>query len=253
MRPSISVFFPAYNDAWTIASLIVTTDRLLRSLTDDYEIIVVNDGSPDHVGDVLADLQPRYPHLQVVTHPRNRGYGAALRSGFAHCTKDLVFYTDGDAQYDPREIVSLLEQLTASVDVVNGYKLRRSDALHRKVVGRLYHHAVRLAFGLPIRDVDCDFRLFRRHVLEAVRLENDSGVITVEMVKKIHDAGFRFAEVPVHHYPRPAGRSQFFIFRHVVRTLLDVVQLWWHLQVRKVHKPDPLRPVETEGTAGEAS
>ena len=229
MCESISAFFPAYNDAWTIPSLVITTDRLLRGLADDYEIIVVDDGSPDHVEEVLADLQAHYPRLRVVTHLRNRGYGGALRSGFAHAHKDLVFYTDGDAQYDPRELVRLLAQLGDGVDVVNGYKLGRSDALHRRVVGRLYQWAIRLAFGLPIRDVDCDFRLFRRQALDAIELESDSGVITVEMVAKIHQAGFRFAEVPVHHYPRAAGSSQFFRFRRVARTLVDLTRLWWRL------------------------
>src|SRR5438105_12723022 len=140
MRPSISVFFPAYNDAWTIASLVVTTDHLLRGLADDYEIIVVDDGSPDHVGQILSELQHRYDHLRVVTHARNRGYGAALRSGLSAASKDLVFYTDGDAQYDPRELTLLLGELREGVDVVNGYKLRRGDGIHRKLIGRLYHH-----------------------------------------------------------------------------------------------------------------
>ncbi|MBI2939299.1 MAG: glycosyltransferase family 2 protein [Chloroflexi bacterium] len=231
--PSISVFFPAYNDAGTIPSMVMAVDMTLRRLCDDYEIIVVNDGSPDHVGEVLADLQPRYEHLRVVTHPRNRGYGGALRTGFAHARKDLIFYTDGDAQYDPRELTTLLARVADGVDVVNGYKLRRSDALHRKIVGRLYQWAVRLAFGLPIRDVDCDFRLFRRDVLDAIQLESDSGVITVEMVRKIHAAGFRFAEAPVHHYPRAAGRSQFFQLRRIAETLRDLVHLWWHLVWRQ--------------------
>lgn len=237
VRPSLSVFFPAYNDAWTIASLVVTSDCLLRRIADEYEIIVVNDGSPDHVAELLTDLQSRYPHLRVVTHPANRGYGAALRSGFAAASKDLVFYTDGDAQFDPRELVLLLGELREGIDVVNGYKLRRSDALHRRLIGRLYHHAVRTAFGLPIRDVDCDFRLFRRHVLDAVKLESDSGLITVEMVKKIHDAGFRFAEVPVHHFPRAAGRSQFFQLGRVARTLLDLARFW--MQSRRGRAPLP--------------
>jgi glycosyltransferase involved in cell wall biosynthesis len=236
LAASISAFFPAYNDAWTIASLIVTTDRLLRSRADDYEIIVVDDGSPDHVAEILSELQARYAHLRVVSHPRNRGYGGALRSGFAAAHKDLVFYTDGDAQYDPRELTLLLDRLADGVDVVNGYKLCRSDGIHRRVIGELYQRTVRAAFGLPIRDVDCDFRLFRRHVFDVVQLESDSGVITVELVKKIHDAGFRFAEAPVHHHPRAAGRSQFFRLRPVVQTLRDLACLWWHLRGNSQHR-----------------
>jgi glycosyltransferase involved in cell wall biosynthesis len=231
-RPSISAFFPAYNDAGTIASMVVVTDRTLRALTDDYEIIVVNDGSPDHTGEILEDLQARYPRLRVVTHPRNRGYGGALRSGFAHATKDLVFYTDGDAQYDPRELALLVEQFAPAVDVVNGYKIARHDPPHRLVIGKLYHAVVSRLFGLPVRDVDCDFRLLRRDLFERVTLEHDSGVICVELMTKLHQAGSRIVEVPVHHYHRAYGRSQFFNVRRIARVGGDLLGLWWRLQWR---------------------
>jgi len=231
-RPSISAFFPAYNDAGTIASMVVVTDRTLRALTDDYEIIVVNDGSPDHTGEILDDLAARYPRLRVVTHPRNRGYGGALRSGFAAATKDLVFYTDGDAQYDPRELALLLEQLTPDAEVVNGYKIARHDPPHRLVIGRVYHHVVRRMFGLRVRDVDCDFRLLRRSVFDRVGLTANSGVICVELMTKLHQAGCRIVEVPVHHYHRAYGRSQFFNVRRVAHVGRDLVDLWWRLQWR---------------------
>jgi glycosyltransferase involved in cell wall biosynthesis len=232
MAMSISAFFPAYNDAGTIASMVVLADRTLRALTDDYEIIVVNDGSPDHTGEILADLQQRYPRLRVVTHPTNRGYGGALRSGFAAATKELIFYTDGDAQYDPRELALLLPALTPEVDLVNGYKIARHDPLHRIVIGRIYHHLVRWLFRLRMRDVDCDFRLIRRRVFDTVDLREDSGVICVELMTKVHQAGFRIAEVPVHHYHRAYGRSQFFNFRRIARVARDLLRLWWQLVVR---------------------
>jgi glycosyltransferase involved in cell wall biosynthesis len=232
MAWSISAFFPAYNDAGTIASMVVLADRTLRALTDDYEIIVVNDGSPDHTGEILAELQPRYPRLRVITHPTNRGYGGALRSGFAAATKDLIFYTDGDAQYDPRELALLVPALTPEIDIVNGYKIARHDPLHRIIIGRIYHHLVRWLFRLRMRDVDCDFRLIRRRVFETVELREDSGVICVELMTKIHQAGFRLAEVPVHHYHRAYGRSQFFNFRRVARVARDLLRLWWQLVVR---------------------
>jgi glycosyltransferase involved in cell wall biosynthesis len=231
-RPSITAFFPAYNDAGTIASMVVVADRTLRALTDDYEIIVVNDGSPDHTGEILADLAARYPRLRIVTHPRNRGYGGALRSGFAHATKELVFYTDGDAQYDPRELALLLERFGPGVDVVNGYKIARHDPFHRIVIGRVYHHVVKRLFGLRVRDVDCDFRLLRRAVFDRVPLEADSGVICVELMTKLHQAGYRIVEVPVHHYHRAYGKSQFFNFRRVARVGRDLLVLWWRLQWR---------------------
>ncbi|HZU06957.1 MAG TPA: glycosyltransferase family 2 protein [Chloroflexota bacterium] len=229
MGVSISAFFPAYNDAGTIASMVVMADRTLRQLTDDYEIIVVNDGSPDHTGEVLEELAARYPRLRVITHPRNRGYGGALRSGFAHATKELVFYTDGDAQYDPRELALLLPALTPDVDLVNGYKIQRHDPLHRIIIGRIYHHLVRVLFRLRLRDVDCDFRLMRRRIFEQIDLQEDSGVICVELMTKVQQAGFRIAEVPVHHYHRAYGKSQFFNFRRIARVGRDLVRLWWQL------------------------
>ena len=240
--PSISAFFPAYHDGGTIPSLVMLVCKTLAQVTDDYEVIVVNDGSnddpADYTGEVLAELARYNPCVRVITHPQNRGYGAALRTGFAAATKEWVFYTDGDAQYDPRELRLLVDALRADVDIVNGYKIARSDPLHRVLIGRLYHHLVRLVFGLPLRDTDCDFRLFRRSLLERVTLESDSGTIALELVKKFHDAGARFVEVPVHHYHRAYGRSQFFNFRRLYRTAVQLSQLWWKLVVRP-RRPAP--------------
>ncbi len=229
MSPSISAFFPAYNDAGTIPSMVIAADMTLRSITDDYEVIVVNDGSGDHTGAVLEELKRSYPRLKVVHHQKNRGYGGALRTGFATASKELVFYTDGDAQYDPREMTVLLEALSPGVDVVNGYKISRADPLHRIVIGKMYHRMVKFAFGLKIRDTDCDFRLFRRYVFDKVHLERDSGVICVEMMKKVQDAGFNVAQVPVNHFHRAYGHSQFFNFRRVFRVGVDLIKLWREL------------------------
>ena len=231
----LSIFFPAYNDSGTIASLVITALQTARTLTPDYEVIVVNDGSKDRTADVLDELARLYPQVRVVHHEKNRGYGGALRTGFATATRELVFYTDGDAQYDPAEMTALWRRFDDSVDLVNGYKISRSDPLHRIVIGRIYHHTVKLLFGLTVRDVDCDFRMMRRSIFDKVRLEKNSGVICLEMMKKITDAGFRIAEVPVHHYHRAYGRSQFFNFRRLYRTGVDVIKLWYALVVRREH------------------
>jgi glycosyltransferase involved in cell wall biosynthesis len=175
----------------------------------------------------------------VVHHPRNRGYGGALRSGFQKAAKDLVFYTDGDAQYDPREMDRLFAVWSDESDFVNGVKIDRSDPLHRAIIGRIYHWFVRVSFGLPLKDVDCDFRLFRRAIFDKVELTKDSGVICVELMKKVQDHGFRIQQVPVHHYHRVYGRSQFFNWRRVMRTLLDLTRLWHDLVIRKVHLEKP--------------
>ena len=234
-KPGLSVFFPAYNDSGTIASLVITAIQAARRLTPDFEIIIVNDGSADATPQIADELAATYPEVRVVHHERNRGYGGALRSGFDAATRDLVFYTDGDAQYDPAEMAILWERFDDSVDLVNGYKISRSDPLHRIVIGRIYHHTVKLLFGLGVRDVDCDFRLLRRSIFDEVKLEKNSGVICLELMKKIQDAGFRIAEVPVHHYHRSHGRSQFFNVRRLFKTAVDVGKLWFALVIRHEH------------------
>ena len=241
--PGLSVFFPAYNDSGTIASLVISARQTAASLTDNFEVIVVNDGSADRTAQIVDELARTYPDVKVVHHPRNRGYGAALRSGFAAATRELVFYTDGDAQYDPSEMAILWRALRTEVDVVNGYKISRSDPFHRIVIGRLYHHSVKLLFGLKVRDVDCDFRLLRRSIFDRVSLETSSGVICLEMMKKIQDAGFTVAEVPVHHYHRVYGKSQFFNFRRLFKTAIDVAALWVALVIRREHRRLPARSV----------
>jgi len=237
----LSIFFPAYNDSGTIASMVVSALVAARALTPDYEVIVVNDGSRDGTPQILDELARIYPEVRIVHHASNRGYGGALRSGFATAAKEYVFYTDGDAQYDPAEVALLWQRLGPDVDLVNGYKIARSDPFHRIVIGRLYHHTVRRLFGLHVRDVDCDFRLMRRSIFDTVTLTKDSGVICLELMKKITDGGFRIAEVPVHHYHRAYGTSQFFNLRRIVRTGLDVLKLWHLLVIRKAHLPQAKR------------
>ncbi|MEZ4643909.1 MAG: glycosyltransferase family 2 protein [Chloroflexota bacterium] len=233
---SISAFFPAYNDAGTIPSMVITVLLTLRELTDDYEIIIINDGSKDNTAVLLDELARIYPNeVRVVHHQKNRGYGGALRSGFAHATKEWIFYTDGDAQYDPRELKNLAQLASDDVDFINGWKIERHDPLHRIVIGRLYQYFIKLVFRLKLKDVDCDFRLMRRSIFDKVELTADSGVICVEMMKKVQDAGFRLAETPVHHFHRAYGKSQFFNFRRLARVAYDLSKLWVRLVLHKEH------------------
>ena len=230
-RPSISVFFPAYNDAHSIGKLVEDALEVLPGLTDTFEVIVVNDGSADETRDVLERLRSKHEAVRVVEHEINRGYGGALQSGFQAARHDLVFYTDGDGQYDVRELVKLYPLLTENVDVVNGFKMERTDKMNRKVIGGFYNRLAHLLFSLPVSDVDCDFRLIRRAILGTINLHSTSGSICVELVYKLRQAGARFEEIGVNHYARQYGKSQFFTVRRVSKTLIDFFSLWLRLVV----------------------
>src|SRR6202047_4710735 len=164
----LSVFFPAYNDSGTIASMVIRTVKAASELTPDYEIIVVDDGSADGTAEIADELARTYPQVRAVHHPQKRDYGAALRTGFRSATKELIFYTDGDAQYDPAELSILWAKMTPDADLVNGYKISRADPLHRIIIGRAYHYIVRTLFGLRLSDVDCDLRMMRRALFDRI-------------------------------------------------------------------------------------
>jgi glycosyltransferase involved in cell wall biosynthesis len=252
-QPGLSVFFPALNDSGTIASMVIRAVQAASTLTDDFEVIVVNDGSTDATAQIADELARTYPQVRVVHHPQNRGYGGALQTGFRTATKDYVFYTDGDAQYDPSEMTALWYRMAPDVDLVNGYKIDRSDPVHRIIIGRLYHHIVSVLFGLTVRDVDCDFRLMRRSIFEEIQLRKTSGVICLEMMKKIQDAGFRIVEVPVHHYHRAYGKSQFFNVRRILKTAFDVMRLWFVLVVLRQHRRSSARRVPADPVSPSSS
>lgn len=244
-QPGISVFFPAYNDAGTIASMVLAALRTCERLTDDYEVIVVENGSTDYTVEVLEDLVKSYDHLRIFTHREVLGYGGALQKGFKESSKELVFYTDGDAQYDPHELALLYTALRPEVDVVQGYKIARSDPLFRIIIGRTYHWIVKIAFGLPIRDTDCDFRLIRKSALARFDLKSKTGTIPLELVKKLTDSGAVFAEVPVHHYHRVYGRSQFFNLPRLWATGVNLLQLWVELAlIPRITKRKPVKSVK---------
>jgi glycosyltransferase involved in cell wall biosynthesis len=238
----ISAFFPFLNDWGTIGSMVAAVNYTLNKVTDDYEIIVIDDGSDAMSKDMLQSLIKQYSRLRVIHHQQNQGYGGAIRAGIKAATKDWIFYTDGDAQYDPRDLTRLLSALDSNIDIVNGYKIKRADPFHRIIIGRVYHYIVKFLFDLPLRDTDCDFRLMRKSIFDTVKLESDSGIICVELIKKIADNGFKFAEVPVPHYWRTSGKSQFFNFSRVLRVGLGILQLWYKL----VWKKDHLQTIKSE-------
>ncbi len=240
---SLSAFFPAYNDAASLPALIERAFAVLSENVDEFEVIVVNDGSQDDTAAVLLRLCSLYgPRLRVVEHDKNRGYGGALRSGFAAARYDLVFYTDGDGQYDIGELPLLLAKMSPDVGLVNGYKLDRHDPWHRICIGWLYNRLARKLFRIRLRDIDCDFRLLRRELLENLQLTSTTGSICVELVRKIELTPWRVAEVGVHHYPRTHGRSQFFRLPSLLSTVRQLTALYWNLVIHPRKEDAGWRP-----------
>lgn len=218
---SLSIFFPAYNDSQSIPRLIQTVNCVAGDITNDYEILVINDGSKDDTKDIVEELRKRYKKLKIIHHSKNLGYGAALASGFRNSKKEWIFYTDGDGQYDPKELLLLLKNSSPDIDVVNGYKLRRSDNFARKILGQLYNFSIHMLYSIPISDIDCDFRLIRRSKINNIKLNSSGGSVCLELILKLQKNGARFAEVGVNHYKREYGHSHFFNLKNILKMFFE--------------------------------
>jgi glycosyltransferase involved in cell wall biosynthesis len=240
-RPGISAVFPCYNDAGTIGTVIEKTLAVVAPLADEYEVVVVENGSTDHTRDVLAEAEERFgSHLRVLRFAEPLGYGGAVRAGFDEARFPLVFYTDGDAQYDVAELPLLYEAMRSEeaqgrrADVVTGRKIARHDAWPRRLASWAWQRANRLVFRYSVHDIDCDFRIIKRHVLQSLALRERHGTFPLELMTSIHDAGFRTVEVAVHHYPRAYGESEFFQWRYLWRTAVDWFRLLWRLRLSRL-------------------
>lgn len=233
LNPSISVFFPCYNDSHSIAQIVVDAFTTLRKITTKFEVIVIDDGSTDNSRNVLRNLSKEYRQLKVIYHRKNKGYGGALQTGFRTAKYKWIFYTDGDGQYDVKKIPLLVQLASGNVDFINGIKISRKDPTYRVIAGSIYSFLIRWFFWTPIHDIDCDFRLIKKKILKSITLQNTSGSICVELVKKAQRAGARFQEVGIPHFERRWGHSQFFQPRRIFQTFCELFILWINLMVLK--------------------
>lgn len=230
-KPSISIFFPCYNDSKTIGRLVKDAVREAEKITDNFEVIVIDDGSKDNSWEILQKLSKKIKQLKLVRHPKNRGYGGALKSGFKTASKELIFYTDGDGQHNLMEFPIMLALLTPDIDFVNGIRMIRNDYTYRVVLGNLYHLLIRWAFLIPIIDVDCDYRLIRSKIIKKLDLQSNSGPICIELAKRAQRVGARFSQVTVHHYDRKFGTSEFWRPKHLITTFYELIILWFRLMI----------------------
>jgi glycosyltransferase involved in cell wall biosynthesis len=242
---SVSAVLPAYNEEAIIERTVRHVAGVLRAQAHDFEIIVSNDGSRDNTAGVLADLQAREPdlNLRVVTHDRNRGYGAALASGFDAARKDLIFLTDGDKQFDVTELSDFLPAMNAQTDLVIGWRRKRADPPMRKLNALGWKLLVNLLFGYTARDVDCAFKLFRRRVWESMTVQSRGATFSAEFLITARRLGFHVKELPVSHFPRTAGSPTGARPDVIVRAFAELFSLWRNLardmqadpRVRKNH------------------
>lgn len=224
VKTSITVFLPCYNEQDNLLAVVRNALEVLETLNADYELIIIDDGSTDRTAQLAYNLQDNNPRIRLIRHPTNLGYGAALRSGFAGATKDLVFFCDADGQFDLRDLPVFIDAI-ADCDVVCGYRLRRSDSLIRRFNGWCWTRLVCYVFGFQIKDVDCGFKLFRRQAIQAMELLSSGALISAEILARCHLAGLRIKQLPVRHYPRKAGRQTGANPRVVLRAFIELCRL----------------------------
>jgi glycosyltransferase involved in cell wall biosynthesis len=221
---SISVFFPCYNEQDNITRVVEQALTVLEKLNADFEVIIVNDGSSDSTGQIADEIAGQKDRVKVVHHGTNLGYGAALQSGFKAATKELVFYTDGDGQFDINEMPPLLG-LMEQYDIVSCYRLNRQDNLIRKINGWCWTKLVCLLFGMKIRDIDCAFKLYKREIFDNIKVVSTGALIDAEILARAVRKGYRVTQQGIHHYPRTAGAQTGANLRVILRAFKELLKL----------------------------
>lgn len=228
-RPRMTFFFPAYNEEENVEETVRRALDEIGPLVDgSIEVLIVDDGSTDRTPELADALSAADPRVRV-HHQENRGYGGALRAGFANARGELIGFSDGDLQFDLREMSRLLDRLEAParkpLDAVIGYRIKRRDPPHRIFIAKSYNAIVSILFGLRVRDIDCAMKLFRREVFDGLPLTTDSPFLSAELLIKLRARGERLAQVGVNHFPRAAGTNTGASFRKILRTFRDIGKL----------------------------
>jgi glycosyltransferase involved in cell wall biosynthesis len=227
-RHSVSFILPAWNEEENIVQALESTAAAARRHCSDFEIVVVDDGSTDGTVHLVEALQLTYPTLRLIRHETNRGYGEALHTGFSACQLEYVFFTDADNQFDMDELPLLLAG-TAHSDIVAGYRRVRRDPKMRLLNAWLWNRLVRLLFYVPVRDIDCAFKLFKRSAIANIEIESRGAMINTEIMVKLARAGWRIVEVGVTHRPRQGGEPQGARLRVIARAFAEVARMYPHL------------------------
>ena len=233
--PGLTVFLPSHNEEGNVQRVVEGFCAELPKLADDYEVIVVDDGSRDRTGEIADRLAAGNSHVKVVHHPVNRGYGGAVISGIRAAAQPYVLLCDGDGQFDPAEVKRLAARI-GDHDVVAGRRARRADHLMRRVNGKAWTLLVRILFGLRISDMDCGFKLFRREMLEGVELHARGAMISTELMARLVGRGARVCEVEVTHLPRLTGEQSGNSLRVILRAFRELFVLYQELKAARVKR-----------------
>jgi glycosyltransferase involved in cell wall biosynthesis len=225
----VTVFFPCYNEAANVERTAQAALRACERLLADYEIIIVDDGSRDRTGEIADRLAAEHPRVRAVHNRPNRGYGGALVRGFRDATKDYVFYTDGDGQFDFEEMEKLLP-LLRRYDIVSCYRIDRKDALPRKLNAACWGALVNVLFGLNLRDVDCAFKIYPRRFIAQIEMCSTGALIDTEMLAKARRLGFTIGQLGVHHYPRTEGQQTGANLKVILRAFRELFKLYRHIR-----------------------
>lgn len=231
-RIPISVFFPCHNEQDNIAALVQKTLEVLPQISDDYEIIIVNDGSTDNTARVAETLASENAKIHVINHSVNQGYGGALQSGFRAATKEWVFYTDGDGQFDIAELTDLLE-LIDQADIITCYRIKRAESAIRKLNAWAWSRLVNRLFKLNIRDVDCAFKLYKREIFDKIEMHSTGALIDTEILARARNAGYTMIQKGVRHYPRQAGTQSGASLKVILRAFKELFKLRKQIQSHK--------------------
>lgn len=225
----LSVVLPAHNEEANIEIVVHQALDVLPTYVDDFEVIVVNDGSRDRTPAIIDQLAATDTHVRTVHHRVNRGYGAALTSGFKASTGDFVMFMDSDRQFDIADI-GLLAPFVGKFDIVAGFRMRRDDPFHRRVFAEIFNVTVRVLFGVHLRDIDCAFKIFRGEMLRSIELSAPGALINTEIQAKLRRQGATIEQVGVHHFPRVAGSATGGNPRVILRAMRETIVLWWKMR-----------------------
>ena len=236
MAESLSVFFPCYNEQDNLLPLVEEAHEVCRQLTDDFEIILVNDGSTDRTADLMEQLARQYPRLRTIHHPSNKGYGAALISGFSAAQKQIVFFSDADRQFRLAEMKRFWA-LIDRYDAVVGYRKKRRDPFHRRLFGKGWTMLNQFLLGVRIRDMDCAFKMFHSYQIKELNLKSQSAMISPELICKLTRRRCRFKQLGVEHYPRQAGTQTCGQWRTIISSFRDLLKLRRELMQEPLGRP----------------